>query len=341
MTLDRTYFRYALRLALGCFVVVFIYELLHLKNGYWAAFSVLGCVFPTVGQAMKRSKQRIIGTFVGMILGIVIATVFGRHWLYLDIVIPICVFLTVYLKAFSYSFYALFNTIISVLLICLLSPGDWQVACVRMEMTAWGVLMAILVTYLILPTRASDELPALLHNTQECLQKYYDAVQQSFLAPRGMVLQNIQLQVFDQLQKTMAVLQESRHESWPKKSRHDDPYQKQYEMLQNLYQSVLLLEASLPDRLTEPPLQTIAAQLKIIMAELTNVFYSNPQEIEPLLQRLNDNLQAIQVLRVEAVRDPSIPMATFREHIQLMDMVEQLLLLLKILRSGFSTPVDP
>lgn len=330
MTLDRIYFRYALRLAVGCFVVVLIYELLHLKNGYWAAFSVLGCVFPTMGLAMKRAKQRIIGTFVGMLLGIIIATAFGNHWFYLDFLIPICVFLTVYLKAFSYSFYALFNTVISVLLVCLLVPSDWQVACVRMEMTAWGVVVAILVTYFVLPIRASDEIPTLLSHAGDRLRDYYEAIQKSFLDPQRAVLHTVQLQAFDQLQKAMAVLQESVHESWNKsKHKHHSRYGSQYDVLQKTYQTLLLVETDISGEINHPALQPIATELKNLMTRLTNLFKPNALDIELLLMQLNQLLQSIQVLRVEGARDSMIPMATFREHIQLTMLIEQLIELVK------------
>lgn len=199
-----------------------------------------------------------------------------------------------------------------------------------MEMIAWGVVVAILVTYFILPIRASDELPTLLNHASECLCEYYEAIQQSFLNPQRAVLHTVQLQVFNQLQKAMMVLQESVYESWNKsKPKHHSRYQTQYDVLQKTCQTLLLLETDIPGEIHHPSLQLIAAELKILMVKLTDLFKPNALDVKQLLLQLNQLLQSIQVLRVEGARDPAIPIATFGEHIQLTMLIEQLTELVK------------
>lgn len=158
-TLESNYLRYAWRLVISCTFTVFLYQFFHLPNGYWAAFSVVACVFPTQGQSLKRAVQRILGTFLGMWFGIVVAHSFGHHLIFLDIFLPVFIFLTFYLRAFTYSLYVLFITVLTVIFTCLVVPGDWQIGVLRLKMTILGTLIALLATIYIFPSRASSQLP--------------------------------------------------------------------------------------------------------------------------------------------------------------------------------------
>jgi uncharacterized membrane protein YccC len=142
LSLDSNFFRYALRLVISCSLTVFLYQFLHLKNGYWAAFSVIACVWPTQGQSLRRAFQRILGTFLGVSLGIIVAHSVGHHLIFVDIFLLVFIFLAFYLRAYSYSLYVLFITVLTVLFICLIIPGDWQVAVIRLEMTLLGTIIA-------------------------------------------------------------------------------------------------------------------------------------------------------------------------------------------------------
>ena len=63
VTLDSNYFRYALRLLISCSLTVFLYQYLHLNNGYWAAFSVIACVWANPGAVAKESCSENIRYF--------------------------------------------------------------------------------------------------------------------------------------------------------------------------------------------------------------------------------------------------------------------------------------
>jgi uncharacterized membrane protein YccC len=209
LTLDSNYFRYALRLLISCSLIVCLYQFLHLKNGYWAAFSVIACVFPTQGQSLRRAIQRIIGTFLGIGLGIVAAHSIGRHLIFIDIVLPILIFLAFYLRAYSYSLYVLFMTVLTVLFICLIIPGDWQVAIVRLQMTLLGTIIALLATIFILPSRASSLLPQQLDTIKQNIQQYYQAICQSYGQRLTATLRSHRLQAFKNLQTALATIQEA------------------------------------------------------------------------------------------------------------------------------------
>lgn len=316
LNIDRLSLHYAIRLAITCTLVVAIYQLFHLHNGYWAAFSVLGCMFPTSGQSFHRIKQRIKGTFLGMLLGIIVAYSAGYHWLYLDLFIPIFVFLTVYLKAFNYTFYALFNTIISVALVCLIVPGDWQIALTRMEMTLLGCAIALLATYWILPRRSSDTLAQEIQQTHQALKNYYLAIVQNSTDSTS------RSAIFEKLQKTKANLQEINHETWWRGG-NQQQHSVQLKKLESIYQILLLLELEFPKAIIHPELKSIEMRLKNLLFEITSLFDLglNSQKIVETIQTL---LNEITTLRTIGAQDTSIPIATFSEHIQLTETLESL-----------------
>lgn len=322
---DRVSLHYTLRLTITCTLVVAIYQTFQLHNGYWAAFSILGCIFPTSGQSFRRIKQRIGGTFFGMILGILIAYVAGNHWLYLDILIPLIVFLTVYLKAFNYTFYALFNTIISVALVCLIAPGDWQIALTRMEMTLLGCLLAFLATHWIFPNHASDTLPEKIQQIRQMLKHYYHNM---LVHPDDI---HSRITLFESLQQAKSSLQETSHESWRRNNNlilHDI----QYEKLECIYHTLFLLELELPKNIESPELQSIAKKLQSLLSEAGKLFDSNSSS-KNILQSLQLLATQLNSLRITAAKDASIPIATFREHIQLTETLKQLSILSTLLDS--------
>src|SRR3990167_9118041 len=104
----------ALRTMLTCFVGILLFQLLgNISLSSWAAFSVIGCVVPTVGQSLERVKERILGTLGGMIIGILVAHSFGTNLFYIHILILVFIFLAVYLRPFAYRFYAMFNVVLA------------------------------------------------------------------------------------------------------------------------------------------------------------------------------------------------------------------------------------
>ncbi|QAU22795.1 FUSC family protein [Dyella sp. M7H15-1] len=315
-SIDRLSLRYALRLAITCTIVVAIYQIFQLHNGYWAAFSVLGCIFPTSGQSFRRIKQRIAGTFFGMILGIFVAIAAGNHWLYLDILIPLFVFFTVYLKAFNYVFYALFNTIISVALVCLIAPGNWHIALTRMQMTLLGCALALLASYLILPSRASDTLSERIREVRKALRNYYQSIIRDSVDPASKAI------LFEGLQRARVGLKEASDEAW---WFHFDiePALNEYQALDQVYQELLLLELGFPKDIENQQLNEIKLHLQHILTDIDALFDGDTRNagILPALKVLSEKNA---VLRAAGARDLSIPAATFREHIRLAETLNRL-----------------
>jgi uncharacterized membrane protein YgaE (UPF0421/DUF939 family) len=322
-TLESNYCRYTLRMIISCSFTVFLYKIFHLENGYWAAFSVIACVWPTQGQSLRRAIERILGTFMGIWLGILIAHSFGRNLLLIDILLPVFIFLTFYLRAYAYSLYALFTTVVTVLFICLLIPGDWQVAITRLAMTLLGTLIAVLATLFLFPSRASQILPQQLSLIRQNLQQYYCAICHSYCQKSNSILRSAQLQAFKNLQATFVTLQEYLYE-------YISPeYAQQSQLYQNLeksYQTLLILEVHTPTQIKQKNLLSLSQSLQDILNSGIILFTNfDSGYYFQLSVRLADLLIQIRHQRIVATKDLTIETATFYEHIQLDIFVETLI----------------
>lgn len=324
LTINSNYFRYAIRLVISCSLTVFLYEFLHLKNGYWAAFSVIACVWPTQGQSLQRASQRVLGTFLGMGVGIVVAHSFGRNLILVDILLPIFIFLTFYLRAYTYSLYVLFTTVLTVLFICLIIPGDWQVAIVRLAMTLLGTMIALLATIFILPSRASSLLPLHLETVQQDIEQYYAAICQSYGKPPTSALRARQLRAFKNLQVALNMVQEATFEYTDLSKQYHEQSQL-YQSLETLYQNLLTLEIHVPEKITQGNLQPLSQSLANLLYKATPLFsHSNTETWMELNDQLAAILTEIRRQRSAAAVDLRIQTATFYEHIQLNIFIEAL-----------------
>ena len=339
LTFDSNYFRYALRLLISCSLTVFLYQYLHLSNGYWAAFSVIACVWPTQGQSLKRAVQRILGTFLGMWLGILAAHSIGHHLIFIDIFLPIFIFLAFYLRVYSYSLYVLFMTILTVLFICLIIPGDWQIAVTRLEMTLLGTVIALLATIFILPSRASSLLPQQLETIKRDIQQYYQAICQSYGQKLTSALRDRRLQAFKNLQAALATIQEAVFE-YGKLSEDYRTQSQLFRSLEALYQNLFALEIHTPEKIQNEGLQSISGSLKnqLDSAAFLLTDFDMPRWLE-LNDHLAQLLAEVRKQRANAAKDMNIPTATFYEHIQLNIFIEAFKTFLNSLKAMADTRV--
>lgn len=333
LTLSSNYLRYALRLVVSCTFTVFLYQFFHLSNGYWAAFSVVACVFPTQGQSLKRAAQRILGTFLGMWFGIVVAHSFGRHLIFLDIFLPIFIFLTFYLRAFTYSLYVLFITVLTVIFTCLVIPGDWQIGLVRLKMTILGTVIALLATIYIFPFRASSRLPQQLQIVSQDLQHYFAAICQNYGKKTAEFLRASQLQAFKNLQIALASIQEARYEYITLSSQFQEQ-SNLYVSLESLYRHLLCLEIHLPGEIKQPSLQAESQLLGKLLHEIQSlVFHFDLTRWSKANDDLLIVLAEIRRQRAAAASNLTIKTATFYEHIQLNVFIDELKYFLDALKS--------
>ncbi len=165
LTLRSVMFRHSLRLAFVVSFDVLIAGLIHIRHqpithSYWIAMTSLIVLQPYTGETIRRSGERVVGTVAGAALASLLA-IFIHTELSLLIVVSIGAFFTLAFYAVDYAWFCFFLTPTIVLMV-LPYFRDWHFAAVRMGMTCFGALTAVLAMLFLWPEFESLQLPRLL-----------------------------------------------------------------------------------------------------------------------------------------------------------------------------------
>jgi uncharacterized membrane protein YccC len=180
LTFNSLIFRHALRTALVLALAVALYLGFQLNHGYWITLTILVIIKPDFGGTLKLSYRRVIGTIFGGVVGAVLAAT-----IHFDLVIYLLMavlgVLAYAILPRNYGVFVALLTAFVILLIDLSQPGDWEVAGLRILLTAIGAVMALGVSYLFLPGWQRRFLPEQLARTIAANRAYFRAVMGVYL----------------------------------------------------------------------------------------------------------------------------------------------------------------
>jgi uncharacterized membrane protein YccC len=165
LTLRSVMFRHALRLGAVVAIdvlITYVVRIHHqpITHGYWIAMTSLIVLQPYTGETVRRSGERVAGTVAGAALASLLAAMIHTE-LSLLIVVSIGSFFTLAFYTVDYAWYCFFLTPTIVLMV-IPHLRDWHFAAVRMGMTCFGTLTAVLAMLLLWPEFESLQLPRLL-----------------------------------------------------------------------------------------------------------------------------------------------------------------------------------
>ncbi|QNP75539.1 FUSC family protein [Streptomyces roseirectus] len=155
--------RAALQVAVGSSLAIVGGEFLSSQRWYWA---VLTCwiVFintASTGEILVKGYRRLLGTVLGVVAGLVLAGLVGRHtWTAFGLVL-LCVFAMFYTAPLSYTLMSFFVTAALGVLYTLLHTFSLSVLVLRVEETALGAACGVIAAALVLPVhtdRRTNEL---------------------------------------------------------------------------------------------------------------------------------------------------------------------------------------
>jgi uncharacterized membrane protein YccC len=175
-SLDSTMFRHSLRLAIA---IVFAYLLgfvFDIQNTYWILLTIIVIMRPSYGLTKERSKDRIIGTLIGA------AVAFGIVLITQNVVVYAVLAVVSLVLAFSliqqnYKSAAALITISIIFVYSFINPDAFEVIQYRVIDTIIGSVIAVVATYILLPTWEADNLKKVLLNALEMNKKYLLATQ--------------------------------------------------------------------------------------------------------------------------------------------------------------------
>ncbi|MDZ8186400.1 MAG: FUSC family protein [Nostoc sp. ChiSLP02] len=183
-TFDSVLFRHALRLALITTLAELLASVLQLPRGYWITLTALVALKPNFGGTSETTVQRVIGTILGGIIGIIVILLLKNQ-----IAIAICFLLLVFtamsVRSLSYSIFIILLTPAIILLLNLISAADWKIGILRIVDSLVGGALALLGSYLLFPRWERQQLPTQLEKTIRANLAYFQQVIANYLHPQS------------------------------------------------------------------------------------------------------------------------------------------------------------
>jgi uncharacterized membrane protein YgaE (UPF0421/DUF939 family) len=148
-TVDRL--EQAFKIGLAAAISYYLARFLSLPESYWAPISAIIVMYSDVSKTVKVSTYRMIGTAIGVTIGAASAALFGIHlWSF-----GLAVTLTVLICAFlGFDDAARLSGVAVAIVMLVGHPGrPWVAAIHRFLEVSFGIVIAVLVSMLIWPSR--------------------------------------------------------------------------------------------------------------------------------------------------------------------------------------------
>ncbi|MBB2952410.1 MULTISPECIES: FUSC family protein [Sphingobacterium] len=151
LTLESTYFRHALRMAIVMSVSYFVAKSFHItENIFWILLTIMVILKPGFGLTKSRNIQRLMGTVIGGLIGALI--LFVVHDETIRFVLLIFFFLSAYsLFRVNYIVAVIFMTPYVLIMLSFVSTNTMEVTKERILDTFIGGMIAFLSSYVIFP----------------------------------------------------------------------------------------------------------------------------------------------------------------------------------------------
>ncbi|MCF8571958.1 FUSC family protein [Gordonia sp. HY002] len=163
--------RMAVQVAIATTLATVVGEAISASRWYWAVLTAF-LVFvgtATRGAVLTRALRRVLGTALGVVVGVAATWVADGHPTVLTLYCVVSVFFMIYLGSLNYAIVAFFVTTLLVSMYGLLGVLDRQVLEWRVEETAAGALVGVAAAFLVVSTSSRPQLIA-------AISSYFDAL---------------------------------------------------------------------------------------------------------------------------------------------------------------------
>jgi uncharacterized membrane protein YgaE (UPF0421/DUF939 family) len=178
------YARFAIQMGIAVGAATVAGDALSGRRFYWAVIAAFITFFGTntAGEQLRKSLFRIVGTFIGVIAGLMLAHLAGdRVWLQI-VVVLVALFFGLYLFRVNYTFMTIGITVMVAQLYVELDEFSNGLLLLRLEETALGAGVAMVTVLLVLPLHigrvarvaARQHLEALADLIDRCLDRLLD-----------------------------------------------------------------------------------------------------------------------------------------------------------------------
>ncbi len=160
------YTRAAIQMGVAAGAAIFLGDLLSGPRFYWALLTVFMVFMGTnnSGEQFRSAISRVVGTVTGILLGSVLANAVGHHSDWSVTVILVSLFFGFYLTRVDSAFMAVGITVMIAQLYVQLHEFSNSLLLIRLEETAIGAAVAIVVVTFVLPLRTRRVLSVAMRN---------------------------------------------------------------------------------------------------------------------------------------------------------------------------------
>jgi uncharacterized membrane protein YccC len=239
-----------------------------LHEGYWSAISAIIVLQSNVGSTIRASRDRIIGTALGAVLGF-IASPWQRHPAAFAITVTVAMVLCGALQLKNSA--RLAGVTICIVMLVQRNGSHWRIAIDRFFEVALGILIALVVSTLIWPTRARQHLRYGVAQEFQLLGHFFDGVMTGFRSTLPDTLQVQKHDLENLLRANEALLQAARNEpaTGPAST---EALSLLVEFGQSLMDAILALELAVRDSDNDQFAARVEPELSNLVIALTHSF---------------------------------------------------------------------
>jgi uncharacterized membrane protein YccC len=169
---------HAVKTGVAAVVCLYVATLFKLPQGSWAAISAMIVLQSNVGATVNASLNRFAGTAIGAVLGGLCVMLWGQHVWAFGAAATLTVWSCTSLGLRDSS--RLASATVALVMLTSSAGSPWVVALHRFLEVALGILVALLMTLLLWPARARDDLGRARAEALRGLEALYQAVVQRY-----------------------------------------------------------------------------------------------------------------------------------------------------------------
>jgi uncharacterized membrane protein YccC len=177
--INSQHFVYALRVAIGLSIGVFVYKFFRIDHGHWISLTMLIVIQPYFGATRKKGVERIVGTVAGIVLGGVIMLLPLPHDVFVGLLVIVSFFVAYFLRN-NYKVGVFFTTIMMVILMQISQQHSWELIGWRVLSTLIGAFLAVVASYVFWPVWENKRFPPLMENALLQNRNYLQRVLQYY-----------------------------------------------------------------------------------------------------------------------------------------------------------------
>ncbi|HEX5229142.1 MAG TPA: FUSC family protein [Bryobacteraceae bacterium] len=251
--------RQALKTAIAGVLALWITDLFHLPQGYWAAITALIVMQSNVGATVTASRTRLAGTAVGALVGGLFVALFGANMLGFALAVTIA-YLTCDLLRLTDS-QRLATVTVAIIMLISANAAAWVIALHRFSEVALGIVVALVVSLTVWPSHARRSVRQGLADTLGKLALLFRAILRGYRGWEDASVEALKLDVSAAIQKNANLLQNALEEAFgPMKER--EMLAQLVRQVERIFHSVETLEFAVSDSASDTYVRTFESGLE-------------------------------------------------------------------------------